>query len=368
MKKLTLYLLRHLTVTMLFVTLGLTMVIWLTQALRLIEVVVEGGAPMTLFLQLMLVTLPTFLSIVLPIAVVAAVLFTYNRLLMDSELVVMRAVGLGPLDLAKPALLLAVAVTALCLCLTLWIAPAANRELVALERLARDGYSTALLREGVFNEIDDGLTVYVRRREGDGELRGLVIHDARLPDRPVTLIAERGVATDGPAGQQILVYAGQRQEMDRSTGRLSVLHFDRYAIGIQTTEKTGQPREPDARERSTADLMDARASAGGDPFASRLVAELHQRLTTPITALGFALVGVAALLTGEFNRRGQARRIVGAAVAVVVLQSAGLGATNLAANDVRLIPLMWLVALLPTAAGAWFLLAPRLRRVRPAAA
>ena len=96
MKRLTLYLFRHLIVATLFVTAGLTLVIWLTQSLRLLEIVVDGGAPIYLFLQLMLVTLPTFLSIVLPIGLLAAVLFTYNRLTMDSELVVMRAAGLGP--------------------------------------------------------------------------------------------------------------------------------------------------------------------------------------------------------------------------------------------------------------------------------
>ena len=106
MKRLTLYLFRHLIVATLFVTAGLTLVIWLTQSLRLLEIVVDGGAPIYLFLQLMLVTLPTFLSIVLPIGLLAAVLFTYNRLTMDSELVVMRAAGLGPWGLAKPAVLL----------------------------------------------------------------------------------------------------------------------------------------------------------------------------------------------------------------------------------------------------------------------
>ena len=107
MKRLTLYLFRHLAVATVFVTAGLTLVIWLTQSLRLLEIVVDGGAPIYLFLQLMLVTLPTFLSIVLPIGLMAAVLFTYNRLTMDSELVVMRAAGVGPWGLAKPAVLLA---------------------------------------------------------------------------------------------------------------------------------------------------------------------------------------------------------------------------------------------------------------------
>ncbi|WP_207476234.1 LPS export ABC transporter permease LptF [Arenibaculum pallidiluteum] len=369
MNKLSRYLLRHLAVTMVFVTLGLTMVIWLTQSLRLIEIVIEGGAPLSLFLRLMVVTLPTFLSIVLPIATVAAVLFTYNRLLMDNELVVMRSIGLSPVDLARPALLLAAAVGLVCMALTLWIAPLASRELVMLERLARNGYSAALLREGVFNQVDEGVTVYVRRREPNGELWGLVIHDSRIKERPVTLIAERGVASEGPdGGQRVLVFDGQRQSVDRATGRLSVLYFDRYALDIVSLDRSGQPRVPDPREQSLGELLDARDSAGDAAVRNRLVVELHQRLSAPFASLAFALVGSVALLTGEFNRRGQVRRIVAAALLIVLLQSLSLGASNLAASNPALLPLMWVLALGPVALGLWALLRPRLQRPPHAAA
>ena len=85
--------------------------IWLTQALKLINLIIDGGAPFRIFIALVLLTLPTFLSVVLPIGVVTGVLFTYNRLITDSELVVMRAAGVSPYALARPALMLAALAT-----------------------------------------------------------------------------------------------------------------------------------------------------------------------------------------------------------------------------------------------------------------
>ena len=296
----------------LFVTAGLTLVIWLTQSLRLLEIVVDGGAPIYLFLQLMLVTLPTFLSIVLPIGLLAAVLFTYNRLTMDSELVVMRAAGLGPWGLAKPAVLLALIVMAICYVLTLYLAPASYGELARLEGMAKSQFSTVFLREGVFNEAGDGLTVYVRRRMADGELQGLLIHDTRIEGKPVTIMADRGRTVEGGAGTRVVVFDGNRQEMDLATGRMSQLFFDRYAVDMRVFERQLSDRLPDARERSTAELMHAGEIPELAPFKARLTAELHQRYTSPIFALGFTLMGVAILLVGEFNRRGQSRRIVAA--------------------------------------------------------
>lgn len=361
MKRLTLYLFRHLAVATVFVTAGLTLVIWLTQSLRLLEIVVDGGAPVYLFLQLMLVTLPTFLSIVLPISLLAAVLFTYNRLTMDSELVVMRSAGLGPWGLAKPALILALLVTMIGYGLTLYLAPAAHRELSRLESLAKSEFSTVFLREGVFNEAGDGVTVYVRRRMPDGELQGLLIHDTRVPGKPVTINADRGMTVEGEAGTRVVVFDGNRQEVDLATGRMSQLYFDRYAVDLRIFEKQFAERVPDARERSTAELLHAADDPDLLPFKSRLTAELHQRYTSPIFALGFTMMGVAILLVGEFNRRGQSRRIVAAVAGVLVLQSAALGITNLAVNNNAFIPLLYVVVAVPLAVGAFLMIGQRLR-------
>ena len=40
--------------------------------------------------------------------------------------------------------------------LNLWLAPAANRELVYLQDLVKSQFSTVLLREGVFNDVGEG--------------------------------------------------------------------------------------------------------------------------------------------------------------------------------------------------------------------
>lgn len=357
MNRLSLYLLRHLTVAMLFVTAGLTLIIWLTQALRLLEIVVDGGAPLSLFLKLMLVTLPTFLAIVLPITLLAAILFTYNRLTMDSELLVMRAAGVGPVALARPALLLGVLVTLACYALTLEVAPWANRELVRMERLARSSYSTVFLREGVFNDVGEGLTIYIRRRQPDGVLEDLLIHDTRIPEKPVTVMAESGATVEGEAGTRVIVYDGHRQEVDLATGRMSRLLFERYAVDLQVFEQEFAARVPDPRERGVGELLAARDDPGSLGIeAARLSSELHQRLTVPLSGIGFALIALAAMLTGEFNRRGQSRKVLGAVVAVVLLQSASLGAANVAANQMGMVPLIYVIALLPTFAGGWMLL------------
>src|SRR5436190_8521226 len=94
------YILRQSLSIMLFVTAALSAAVWLAQSLRLVDLIVNRGLSIELFLFLALLILPRFLDIVLPIGAFIAVLFVFNRLTSESELVVMRSAGLGPLELA----------------------------------------------------------------------------------------------------------------------------------------------------------------------------------------------------------------------------------------------------------------------------
>src|SRR5215468_4789896 len=106
MRRLDRYILRQCLGVMLFVTAALSAAIWLAQSLRLIDLIVNRGLSIDIFLYLALLILPRFLDIVLPIGAFIAVLFTFNRLTSESELVAMRSVGLSHLALARPVLIL----------------------------------------------------------------------------------------------------------------------------------------------------------------------------------------------------------------------------------------------------------------------
>src|SRR5579871_4570028 len=105
------YIARHLINSMLLITFSLTSIVWLTQALRFIDFIVNQGVSIMVFLQLTLLLIPSLLLMILPPALFCSVLFVYNELKLDSELIVMQAAGLSRWRLAFPALQVAALVT-----------------------------------------------------------------------------------------------------------------------------------------------------------------------------------------------------------------------------------------------------------------
>src|SRR5262245_53680212 len=133
MNRLNRYILWQCLTMMVFITAALSAAVWLAQSLRLVDLIVNRGLSIELFFYLALLILPRFIDIVLPIGAFMAVLFVFNRLTAESELVVMRAAGLGPLSLARPVYILATGGFVVLFAMSAYFLPAANREFKDLQ-------------------------------------------------------------------------------------------------------------------------------------------------------------------------------------------------------------------------------------------
>jgi len=367
MRSITRYILGQLVTATIFVTVGLTFAIWLTQSLRLLDYIVNRGLPFSTFLSFIGLLLPSFIGIVLPIAAFCSVLFVYNKLTMDSELVVLRAAGLSQIQLAKPALLLSTVVVAIVYSISLYFLPISYRAFKDLQHELRNDYSAVLLQEGVFTTLTDGITVYVRERGPEGELRGILVHDSRDEDRPVTMMAERGALVASESGPRVVMVNGNRQEVERDSGRLSLLYFDSYTVEVAKLQNTLQTRWHEPKERFLSGLLNPSASDDDQRFYNELVAEGHQRLVVPLYGFCFTLVALAALLSGEFNRRGQTRRVIVAILIITALEGLTLALQDMASRSLQTLPAMYAGPLVPMAISFLVLFRHPRRRLSPAA-
>lgn len=359
------YLLRQLTIALIAVTVGLAALVWLTQSLRFIELVLDRGLSMVVFVELTSLMLPSFFAVILPITTFIVVLFTYVRLASDRELVVMRAAGLSQWTLARPAVLLATVATGACMVLNLWLVPLSHTAFRQWQFEIRNQLVGVLLQEGVFSQVGNDLTVYARYRDPDGTLRGILVHDQRDEGAPVTILAEQGRITTSPTGPRVTLLNGVRQQVERAPAnaapgtpplRLNLLSFSENSIDLARATRGEEARTRDSRERSVAELLSPDPAEGlRDRELRRYYAEAHQRLSSPFTTLSFALVGLAVALTGEFRRHGGGARIAVGIGLVVALLAFGLTGGNLAARNNAWVPLIWIQALLPGAVALWWM-------------
>lgn len=339
------------------VAVTLAAIIFLTQSLRFLELVINTGASSASFWLLSFLALPRFFEIILPFAVLAAAIFVYHRMSMDSELTVMRATGFSPYALARPVLALSLVTMAFLYVLTLWASPKALASMQHMREIIRAQISSVLFRDGVFNPVGTGLTVYVRARNEDGSLLGLMIYDNREKNTvPATITARRGVIQSEPSGHRVVVFDGARQQRDPKTGILRYLRFERYTIEIPLNQGEVRERWAEPDERSFWQLFHPNFNVPRDGESLRqFTIEIHRRLVTPLLAPLFAVLACAFMLPGAMERRGIARRIGGVIICGIVIEGFHLSALSLARKTDWGLVLLYLNLLIPASLGIYVL-------------
>lgn len=350
------YILRQILAPFLFFVLVFTGVIWLTQSLRVIDTVVNNGQSAGVFLEFTALLLPMVLSIVLPISLFAAVLYTINRLFSDSEIVVMMATGLSGMSITRAVLVFGLAVMSVVYLLTLYLMPLAQTEMRDRVAEIRGDVAVAFMREGAFLTPTSGVTVYLRETGASGELLGVFVQDERDPAQEMTYSARRAILVREEGETRLLMFDGMAQRM-RGTGAgdLSVLHFDQLSYDLTSLASSGSDRTRKPSEMYLAELLSISEGEDASRPLAEYRAEAHEALSAPLYTLTLPLIAVASIVGAGFRRQGFTRRIVLAAGAGLGVRVAGLAAKSIVTGSVALWPLIYAPAVLGILVSFWML-------------
>ena len=351
MTLITTYVMRQLSVGTLVVCGSLLAVTWLTQSLRYVELMISQHVPIETFLTLTGLLLPSLLSVLLPFSAFIVTVFVYNKLSGDRETIVLQTAGLGPLQIARPALVFSIALSILGGILTTWLAPESMRLFKEKQWELRHSISHVLVQEGMFSTLAKGITLYVRNRSSQGEFLDIMIHDTRNPDKTHTILAERGSIAPGTSGITLILHNARSHRVIDGTGHMALFDSERLSFDVDVPNHAPGTRYREASERSMYDLLTDSPlnSPNGASFKDgpRFWAEALRRLFTPLSLIAFTIIATAGLLTGRFERRGQKKRIVWTIIIAVITQASLIGSVHAASHSFSLLGLIPLSVLIP---------------------
>lgn len=318
------YLFRQISLPVLGACASLVGIGLLSQSLDQLEVIVERGQSVWVMLKLTLLAVPQLLSVILPIGLFVGALIALTRLQREQELTAAYASGMSRWQMIDPAARLAVAVAVVALVTNVFVQPWAQRSAREQAFEIRTDLAALLVEEGQFVQGPNGLTVYVQQIEQNGLLENLFIY-IEDGDRVTTWDAAQ--ARFGRVdGQPVLTMRdGSWQQYD-SKGVLQQLSFDGYVfpLGQYVSNEERIRYKPADLWMSqlfnpSADLIRDTGSRG------ELLAEAHNRLSSPLYALTAMAMALGAIMGGAFSRTGYSARIAKAAAAFLLVRIVGYG-------------------------------------------
>jgi lipopolysaccharide export system permease protein len=337
----------------------------LTQGLNQLDIIITNRRAGFAFAWVTILALPQLISLILPMAVFIAVVYALNRMHSESEIAVLYGAGVSRQRIARPIIQLAVLAALAHLAINVVVQPWAFKERRETFYALRTDIASSLVEEGSFTYPSEDLTLYARSRGGGGELRDMLIDDART-DPSITYTARAGAIATIDGKPAIVMRDGQIQRQNEDGG-VDVLDFDRYVLQFEGVFDEPELFYLKASDRTLFQLFFPDRTAHFDQRnIEQFLAEGHSRLASPLLNIALAMIALAGVLVGEFSRRGYGRRIMWASIIALLVRLSALATQAAAADDPELNALQYAVPLVVIAVCAMMLTGRSARKKRAA--
>ncbi|MGE0565776.1 MAG: LPS export ABC transporter permease LptF [Pseudolabrys sp.] len=315
------------------ITICLTGLIWLTQALRDIDLVTNQGQSVLSFVSITVMIMPSLVLLIAPVALFIAMTHTLNKLSADSEIIVMSAAGMTPWQVFRAYIAVATVVSLLMIALTTYLSAKSLRTLRDRIVEVRANLVSNIVKPGRFVTVEGGVTFHIRARSPSGELLGVLMDDRRNAAERSTIIADSGSVLDNESGTFLVLRTGTIQRYEATNREPSTVVFDRYAIDLSRFSGGPVKIRYSLRERYLWQLL---FPDPADPLLNEqpglFRAELFDRIMQPFYPFAFAIIAFAYLGSPRTTRQNRTLSIIGAVSAMALLRMIGFVSTVFGAN------------------------------------
>lgn len=345
------YIFKQMIYWLLVSTLSLIGIVWLSQALKLIELLVNKGAPLSDFLTLTLLAIPHWLMVITPIGGLIATVLVLNKLQQDREITAMHAVGLSNLSIAKAPLAFGFLICVFMFINSAFLLPLTFSGYKSIINNIRTSAPIVILQEGVFTDLTKGLTIFIEERHGQNNFSNIFVHDTREENKLVQVIAKSGRIDVSNTPPRLEFRDGTRTEYTLGDTQTALLEFQQYSLDLTREYHGFVDRPSDYNELPISVLLDGRAV--NEHYAREMRAEGHYRIASPILGLTLVIVGIATILSTRYSRTSSWKQITAAALIAMAVNVLMITARSATVTTPSLFPLMYLISIGPCLIGLY---------------
>ena len=360
MKLIQKYFLRQARTPLLLSLSALSVIALLTQSLSTLDLITQNRQSAATFLYITVLALPQLFSIIMPLAVFMAMLYTLNRLNMDSELVVTKASGFSPWQIASPALRIASYALVAHLLINLFIQPFTFRLMRTALLNVRTDVAARMIHAGEFTTPAQGLTLYASEILPTGLMRDVLIYDERSSDTPLTYTAQEGQLNSSSDGKTYFTLYNGEISFLTDIGSMDITYFEKTTYDLTEILAVDPVLRLKTSDRYLHELfVPDPADYAVIRYKKEYLAEGHSRLATPLYNYALVLLALAFLVRGEHQKMGYARRLAIAGGLGFTLRLGGFAVASAAEKNAPMNIVQYALPILISIIAIWYLLHSR---------
>lgn len=347
------YIIRNIILPLIVATFLVTSIVWLTQLFKFLHLI-DKGIDIGIFFHITTLLLPSLLFIVLPFVTAITIVYIYNKLSQERELIILRNSGLSNYAIANPALLLSVFVTIFAFYLSVELLPASHKRLKKDLHYVKNNYISKLIAEKTFNKLSKYITCFVNQKSSNNKLNGIILFDNRNVTRPAIIFAKTGTINPYKETLMIELSNGSRQIYDKN-GNITILNFDSLIIDLDKEDKRDSDSTTFRRntnEYYIRELLNPHSSFNSNQKA-KLIAEGYQRLIWPLYNFILPFIALAILLRQPYSKEPSNKSIFLIAAAIAITIFIHFSILNIAAKNLEIVYYFYIHIVIIISLGIW---------------
>ena len=275
-----------------------TFVFLMVEMLKVTNMVVNYRVGVFTVLIMLAYSTPYFLTYVIPMSIMIAVLLTFLRLSGDNEIVALKTSGMSIYGLLPPAMLFCLLGCLLTLFMTVYGMPWGRLSFKELSYKIVSSNLEIGLKDRTFNDSFEDVVLYVHKIDPESkELQDIFIEDKRSQNIVSTVVAPRGKLFSEPDEYiyNLLLYNGVIYQADVKNRSTKYIDFDTYEIQLDI-EQVSSSLQPGPKHRKEMNLVELRHYLNNrtqrDSNYYNTLMELHKKFSIPIACFALGLLAV----------------------------------------------------------------------------
>ena len=287
------YLLSEFIRSYLFVLISLSLLLWISQATRLLSLVTENGNSVSTYIVYISLLFPKIVSKVAVISFIISSFISIIKLKTNNEFNIYLLSGVSKINICNAIIAISLIPTIFAFFLNLYLAPISSYKSRVILSNSKFTMINSLVKEKNFNSPLDNLTIYVDDNDNFGNLRKIFIYEENR-----TIIAKFGKVLKNQNENYLQLFDGQTHEKSKS-GEISVINFDKTLFDL-SNKASPNIKTPKFSEQSTLWLFKQFQKKNLKKFEiNNLLEEIHGRIFKPLFILIFSIITCFLLYSND---------------------------------------------------------------------
>jgi lipopolysaccharide export system permease protein len=275
-----------------------TFVFLMVEMLKVTNMVVNYSVGVFTVLIMLAYSTPYFLTYIIPMSIMIAILLTFLRLSGDNEIVALKTSGMSIYGLLPPTMFFCLLGCLLTLFMTIYGMPWGRLSFKELTYKVVSSNLEIGLKDRTFNDSFEDVVLYVNKIDPKSkELQDIFVEDKRTQDIVSTVVAPRGKLFSEPDEYiyHLLLFNGVIYQVDVKNRSTNYIDFQTYEIRIDITQADSRLKQgtKHRKEMSLVELRDyLKNSTRRDNKYYNTLMELHKKFSIPIACFALGLLAV----------------------------------------------------------------------------